>query len=355
MGIFRNILSVFSAPKVGAVTTQLAPNETDEGLLLNNLANQVPTDADFAVYQTTMPAWLRDDDTLRDEAVIFGLSASNPDDKIAIICNFFLNQTAHFELTLAQFQAKIEDKKQQIDQLQKKIDSFEALNNSQLETFSNHQIPRVVAGFGLSLAMCVGNFYLIEQSLRPIYGDSPLVAVGVFLAGMFNVFGKISVFHDLDSKVNWRRLLEEVGMPAAAALFVFAQVLQNQPIERALALLFFTFFLFLLAGKLLLGNLALMTTEIMALLKRANLRREKKVRDKQMEELKPEMSALSDQKWELTSATNKIEAELTRLNARRDMLIKLFESEFNLARTLRDQLTSQQIGQLLNQNYPDGE
>ncbi|TAG69330.1 MAG: hypothetical protein EAZ26_07190, partial [Runella slithyformis] len=52
------------------------------------------------------------------------------------------------------------------------------------------------------------------------------------------------------------------------------------------------------------------------------------------------------QKWHIVPQLNRAEAQLTRLNTRRDMLIKSFESEFWLARQLRDKLTDQQIRQI---------
>ena len=355
MGFFRKILSTFLASPAEATALNPAFDMATDTGQIGGLSAPLPFESSILEELTTMPAWLRDDDTLRDEAVIFGLSASSPADKIAIIHNYFLNQTAHYDAMLRQSQEKIQDFKQQMVQIQNKIDVFESQNIDQVETGTNYQIPRVAVGFMLSVAMCIGNFYLIEQSIRPNFGDNSLVAVGVFLAGMFNVFGKISIFHDTTAKVGWRKILEEIGMPAASSVFVFAQVIQNQSIERALALLLFTFFLFLFAGKLLLSNLSVLTTEIGLLMNRVRLSRQKQVRDGQIQVLKSELTVLSDQKWELTTSANRMEADLTRLNARRDMLIKLFESEFNLARTLRNQLTGQQMGQLLNQNYSDSE
>ena len=110
--------------------------------------------------------------------------------------------------------------------------------------------------------MCIGNYYLIEETLHPTFASSSLVALGVFLAGMFNLFGRISLFHDPESHVSWQRLLEEVGMPFAAALFVFAQAWQTQSEWQACALFVFVFFLFLLAGKLFLSNTTLLRNDL---------------------------------------------------------------------------------------------
>ncbi|TAH08779.1 MAG: hypothetical protein EAZ14_09405, partial [Runella slithyformis] len=186
--------------------------------------------------------------------------------------------------------------------------------------------------------------------LRPLYGNSQFIAVGVFLAGMFNLFGRVSLFHDTDSSVSWRRLLEEVGMPLAAALFVFVQALQQQPVLRAVALLIFVFFLFLFAGKLLLSNITLLRNDLRIWLTGRSLETEKtdKIQnwDEETTQLQNQIDELRVQKWHIVPQLNRAEAQLTRLNTRRDMLIKSFESEFWLARQLRDKLTDQQIRQI---------
>lgn len=64
--------------------------------------------------------------------------------------------------------------------------------------------------------------------------------------------------------------------------------------------------------------------------------------DGEVARLTAEIDALRVQKWQILPNLNKAEAEVARLNARRDALIKLFESEFYLARQLRDRLTDKQ-------------
>ncbi len=357
MGIISKLRAFFtdvpdgSAPLLAAA--EGLPASTDESEVLGE-AYLHKTENLPAIMP--VPGWLRDEESLRDEAVVFGLTTISMDDKVAIIHNYFASQTSHTAQNLAhtrqkmgEFDLRIGHKKDQIYELEKLHTTVES-NGA-----TPPQMPRVVVGFGLSIAMCVSNFYLIEQSLRPLYGNNQLVAVGVFLAGMFSLFGRMSVFHDTDSKLNWRKLLEEIGMPAAAATFILVQAAQSQPIERALALFFFVFFLFLLSGKLLLSNLSALTTEVARLLKQATDRRQKQVRCREVVDLQAQIDVLEAEKSQLVPAANRDEAELTRQNARRDMLVKLFESEFKLARTVREQLSERQLGQLLNQNYADGQ
>lgn len=296
-----------------------------------------------------LPAWLEDETLLRDEGVIFGLSESKPEEKVAIIRSYFVHQTADLELDVERHGERIqelnlfiEQKETRINELKEKAAELDARQNE-----GEHQLPRTIVGLVFSTAMCVGNYFLIDDTLRPLYPNSQWIAIGVFLAGMFNLFGRVSLFHDTDSNVSWRRLLEEVGMPFAAALFVFVQALQHQTVWRAVALFVFVFFLFLFAGKLLLSNITVLRNDLRIWLTGANMKKEKTTKTETWEEetnrLNAEIDELRIQKWQIVPNLNRAEAELARVNARRDALIKLFESEFYLARQMRDRLTERQL------------
>jgi hypothetical protein len=64
--------------------------------------------------------------------------------------------------------------------------------------------------------------------------------------------------------VTWKSLLEEVGLPFATALFVFANVITYQTWWQAFALFVFVLFLFLFAGKLLLSNITVLRNDLQA-------------------------------------------------------------------------------------------
>ena len=299
--------------------------------------------------QMEWPSWLEDETLLRDEGVIFGLSESKPEEKVAIIRNYFVHQTADLEREVERHGEKIqelnlfiEQKENRINELKEKTNELEGRRHD-----GEHQLPRTIVGLGFSIAMCVGNYFLIADTLKPLYPNSEWIAVGVFLAGMFNLFGRVSLFHDTETTVSWRRFLEEIGMPFAAALFVFVQAIQNQGVWRALALFVFVFFLFLFAGKLLLSNITVLRNDLRVWLTGTNLKKEKTTKTDNWEEektrLNTEIDELRVQKWQIVPNLNRAEAELARLNARRDALIKMFESEFNLARQLRGRLTDKQM------------
>jgi hypothetical protein len=200
--------------------------------------------------------------------------------------------------------------------------------------------------------MCAGNFFLIKESLKPSFAENTWIALGVFLAGMFSFFGRNSMFNDKDSKVSRRAMLEEVGLPFAAALFIFAHVLPYQGIWQATTLFLFVFFLFLFGGKLFLSNITVLRNDLHALFntKRKAQERIENTRnwESEIQIRQEEIDALRVKKWQILREQSQSEAERDRIYARRDMLVRLFESEFFLARYMKNQLTNKQLQDIRN-------
>jgi hypothetical protein len=296
-----------------------------------------------------IPYWLEDEDALRDEGVLFGLSESDPTEKTEIIHKYFSHLTAAHVGNIEQQNERIQELNLFIGQKTARIDLLDHKLAAHVtpRPASEHQLPRTLIGLTLSIAMCVGNFYLIRESLKPAFVESAWIALGVFLAGMFSLFGRISLFHDTESKVSWRSLLEEIGMPFAAAVFVFAHVLQYQTWVQAIALFVFVFFLFLFAGKLLLSNITVLRNDLKIWTGSLNERKDAIYSAENCENeivaLQQEVDDLRVKKWQLLREQSISETERDRLYARRDMLIKLFESEFFLARRMKNQLTGKQL------------
>lgn len=298
--------------------------------------------------EVQIPYWLEDEDTLRDEGVLFGLSESDPHEKTDIIHKYFSNLAASHLASIEEHNERIQELNLFIGQKQNRIDELqERLKTPGTRAEGEHHLPRTLIGITLCAAMCVGNFFLIRESLKPAFADNSWIALGVFLAGMFSLFGRISLFHDTDSKVTWKSLLEEIGLPFAAALFVFANVITYQTWWQAFALFVFVFFLFLFAGKLLLSNITVLRNDLQVWL---NIRRDRQDFvennynwESECQTLQEEIDALRVKKWQVLREQSHAETERDRLFAKRDMLIKLFESEFFLARRMKNELTTRQL------------
>lgn len=300
-----------------------------------------------------LPHWLSSEDALRDEGVIFGLSNSDAEEKIAVIRTFFTHQTADIEKDVERLSEKIGELNLFIEQRENRIETLQQRSETLAnETPSAHNLPRTIIGLLLATCMCIGNFFLIDSSLVFHFPENhTYIAIGVLMAGLFNLFGHYSFFHEKGSSVSWRQLVEEIGMPLAAAFFVFVQTFDNQSLIRSIALFGFVFFLFLFAGKLLLSHLSNLKAESALFQKNRLLAKEKRTKvDKWDEEifgLKKEIDDLRVQKWQILPELNKAEAALARYVSKRDSLIKLFESEFRLARSYRDKLAGKQLKQIM--------
>lgn len=358
MSFFDQVKKMFSSKPASV----LQSSSNDEALVLtdantptfNELSVVSPTEVvHFSHEMDNIPFWLENEDTLRDEGVIFGLSESKAEEKIGAIRNYFAHQTAELEKEVEYNSEKIGELNLFIEQKETRInDLTEKSRTLENRERSEHQLPRTFIGIVLSLAMCIGNYFLIDESILTNFPQNHyVIALGIFLAGMFNLFNPKSLFHEKGSSISWRQLLEEVGMPLAASVFVFVQVVDNQSLMRSFALFFFVFFLFLFAGKLLLSNLTVL--KIDSGLWFDNLRLEKDKINKtqtwedEIAKLKLEIDEQRIEKWKIVDTLKSPEAELKRLNERREMLVKLFESEFNLARGYREKLTGKQIREIL--------
>ncbi len=359
MSLLDKIQYIFRRKK----TDTPAESPIDEPVLttIDALGSVEPSPSFYATNSPTIshpnqPDWLINEDILRDEGVIFGLSASNPDDKIAIIRSYFLQQTAEVEKLIEYREERIgelnywtNEKQDAIKEIERKIDD---LKNR--EFTEQHHLLRTTVGISLAIGISVGNYFLIEESLAGHFVQHKLIALGVFLAGMFNLFGRISFLHDDNRQSSWRKLLEEIGMPLAAAFFVFAQIYPKSTALEAWSALGFIFFLFMFAGKLLLGNLTVLKEDLSIFQKRNQLQKDKvkKVADweREITQHKQEIDKHRVEKQQILEELSKYIAEKTRFQAQRDMLIKVFESEYALASQYRHRITQKDLRSIIDNN-----
>ena len=252
MSILDKIKSIFRKKSV-AENTNKADNEINLVTTEEVFHDVKPTFVEPTYARINEPDWLINEDILRDEGVIFGLSGSNPDEKISIIKHYFAQQTAETDRIIEQKEEKIgelnywvNEKESAVKEIEQKIQD---LKNQ--EFTENHHLPRTVVGLLLACGIAVGNYFLIEESLRGQFEQSKLIAAGVFMAGMFSLFGRISFLHDEAKESNWKRLLEEVGMPLASAFFVFAQIYATQTPMKVLGFVWVYFLFVYVFGKII--------------------------------------------------------------------------------------------------------
>jgi len=343
-GLWGRFVSVFQKNSIPVVQDAYMPAVIPEHTSTDSDDPYMIKASEVSPQDQEVPHWLIDEEALRDEGVLFGLAESDPTTKTDIIHKYYVQLIAPFERQIEEVNERIQELNLFIEQRQTRI---RELNSRllQLETLPaqprRHQVLRTGAGLVLSILMCIGNFSLIEQSLQNNFSQSSWVALGVFFAGMFNLFGAVSVFHDNSrERPGFRRLLEETGVPLAASLFVLSNVWGDLPWWRATALFLFVLFLFLFSGKLFLGLITVFREDLSKWIdNRKDYRKEttdKTLFEKEIVKLNAEIDEIRTQKWQRIKEQGEAEECKSGYIAKRDMLIRLFESEFNLARQVRN-------------------
>ena len=300
-----------------------------------------------------IPAWLADERLLRDEGVFFGLSDARAEEKIAVIRTFFANQTAGLEHQIEHQNEKIGELNLFIGQRENELSELDHRRTTLLARQpADHQLPRTVVGLLLAVGMGISNYFLIETTIRPAYPVNTIpISLGVFLAGMYGVFSQTAQIYDPASRPSVWRVMQTVALPVVAAGFVWATSLLHQSVGMASALGLFMLGLFLVGGKCLPGLLTDLRNDLRTNANNRQLTSDQRVLiaryDIEAIELRRNIDTFRTQKWQILPDLSCDEANRDRLNTRRDKLIRLFESEFSLARSVRDHISDDQRSVIL--------
>jgi hypothetical protein len=358
MTFYQRLRAAFSSTAPAKMPLDLTTGSPSIPLITGPSIGQTPSPEPIGLVPSATPAmdplpgWLADEDALRDEGVLFGVSDTRPDGKINQIRFFFARQTASLTELVEENTEKIGELNLLIEQRETSINTL----RNQIDDLLTREprpsnLPKTSVSLLLSIVLCICNFYLIDETLRPVFPNR-LIGLGVFMAGMFNLFSRTSFFYEEGTRLSVRRVVAEAGLPLAASVFILAQALQTQPLGQAVALFVFTFLLFLLAGNLFLSNLTTLQTDLRhsELNRQSNLDKVQKIPvwEGEIDRLTREVDAIRLQKWPIVTTLNRIQADITRLNTKRDELVNLFVSEYELARSLRDRLSEQQRKGILN-------
>lgn len=299
-----------------------------------------------------LPGWMASEESLRDEGVIYGITGASAEEKTKSISSFYGSVASPYQHIKNELSEKIQELNLQLEQVNSKYTGLKSQAKfvwSQNPQSSN--LLRVVVGLILSTGICAGNYFLIENGLSYGFpGQSQWIAWGVFLSGMFSLYYNTSLIHNSE-KLTWRRGLEEFGMPFAASLFVFVQVYAHLPWYKSSAFFLFVFFVFLLSGKLLLGGISRLKTELSVLSENIRLKTQKKKVNgawkQELQSFENQMEQIRIKKWRVVSQLNEAEAQLTKIQADKESAELLFMSEYNLAKKYKDNLSGQQISKIL--------
>ncbi len=294
---------------------------------LPTLSGQEPAEA--------LPAWLTDEETLRDEGVLYGMSDADPDDKLAVIRAYIARQTTPISQAINQLRTQLTELNEQLAQQEnRQRDEQHRIDTLYKQHLTAPHPARSVLALALGVGTGTGAFFLIDQTTQPVYG-SVFISLGVCLAGIAGPFSQPAE-PDRERFVGW--LLNTLGLPLIVAGFVLTAALSTQSVGQAVLLSVVLLALLPTAGRLIANGLRGFSL-------RASRHTSLPLIDSLTQQIavcQQEISALRAQKAQLTTLLNQQETELARHNAQCDALIQLFLSEFTLARSLHNRLTEAQ-------------
>lgn len=300
-----------------------------------------------------LPVWLQDEDLLRDEGVIFGLTEADSSDKIKLIEAVFEEKSAEHKKLAELHSERIGEHNLKMSQLEERLEEYKQKKESYaLASLERHQLPRTTVSLLLSVIMACGNFFLIDTVMRSAYPEMHfLVSIGVFFAGMYSFFTGRSFLQHSDEEINWRKVLSETLLPFSASVFVFLQALGSMSTGLSVGLFLFVFSLFLYSGKLFLENISLFKEDLDVWKRNLEVSRNRNKGISGLEEklqvISMELNEIRMEKWKIIPELNKAEGKLEELKNQKQALIHLFESEFKLARSYRDKLTRAEIKKII--------
>jgi hypothetical protein len=294
--------------------------------------------------------WIENEGLLRDEGVLFGLSGlpkAQLVHKLNTIKHYFDGQLAiskELREQLDQEQERLKERRKTVAEDIRKEEALAAYPDvppvEGAKDVDRHTLGRYVIGAIAAIGICVFNFYLVYEQLRPEFESALFVSLGVVLAGLFVVFNPVSLFYTSDATQRarasaaelWKVQLVEFAMPVAAAIFVVSWKLPRLGPMRGVGLFLYLTMLFLFGGKLLLSTLPKVALLVRVMLRAWVVRWRRWQHRRAVKRLREEkLAELDDAAETLLQRRSAIES-VSRIEARRDTALELFQSEYDFAR-----------------------
>lgn len=301
----------------------------------------------------SIPVWITDENALRDEGVIFGLTDAKVEDKLNIIRNAYKQLGSEFEKTVVLLSEKIGVLNLQIEQIeQAKNEGFAKKEFHLNYQYQSHQLPRFTIAILLSLGALVGAFFIIDFGIKQkIVEQHWFVSVGVYFAGLFSVYQSDAIL-ERTAKHSFWKIIEWYFVPFAAASFVFICALDTSGWLVASGLFLFTGGIFTIVGRLLFTHIHAWSVDWRKW--KENIVNSKFL-DKKMSKVNDSIAIHDEaintirvEKWAIVPDLTEAETQLSKINSERDAKIQLFMSEYELAKSVKDKISLQTIKNIIS-------
>lgn len=290
--------------------------------------------------------WIRNERLLREEGAVYGLVGEGLEEKSTVIERYYEREIAAQEVRRSEAERELESLSAErrendvaIHTLEKEVGGRPTAPPQQ-----EHQLVRT--GFGLLAysVMAGGAFYATYVWLLPVWGGRTLlISLGAFLFGSLSLFSHFPLLlhHDTtlqaaQRRERWKILLEEVGVPLAAAGFIIAWgSTATATLGQTLALFAFLLFVFLFAGKGLLASISAVGRQWPVWQANRAARRRFRLEGQQMQhrltELRNAASLLETKQRQQQQALALVRRQIAELQQEREAKKAYFASEYVLA------------------------
>lgn len=209
--------------------------------------------------------WINNEQLLREEGAVYGMLGQGLNEKLEVIQNYFNKVLAALKVQISGEEKALATLLEQEKKLQKQLDANQsALDHFPAKTAKEpHYFWRSFTGFLIYLLIVGATFYIVYLWLLPEFAQHTiLVSLGVFSFGALSLFGHFPLLlnaeHTVqksDQRENWKLILEEIGIPVVATIFIISFGAPHHPWWHSIAMFPFILFVFLFAGKGLLASI----------------------------------------------------------------------------------------------------
>lgn len=303
--------------------------------------------------------WILNEDLLRDEGVMYGLTDGDAKEKLQTIELFYVQKAKNLLLQAEQVSVEIQQVEQELGATQTQIVQEQATLQSLEETTDNRKtgFSRQTINLISYTAAVLLTFWLMYSWLEPHLEYPILIAIGVYIFGSLNLFTPGSFLFVTEAahleenpRERWKLILEELVVPLVAVLFVIAWGYNGQEPQEAVALGLLLYALFLFSGKGLLTTIEKWVSANQDLRNKWAFRRLVKQRIAEQKTLILELNQTQANLWDRLAALqerkNELEKEAGDFKETAETRKTYFMSEFALARSARNQLSGEQLMQL---------
>lgn len=321
--------------------------------ILSKTVNEDETLVRSNAVASEIPSWILDEKEMRDEGVIFGLTDAKVEDKVNVVKNAYKQLGSQYDKAVTLLSEKIGVLNLQIEQLeQSKKEAFAKKEFHLNYSYQAHQLPRFTIAIMLSVVALVGSFFLIDFGIKQkIVEQHWFVTAGVYFAGLFSVYQSDTILEGQTKHSFWK-IIEWYFVPFAAAVFVFICALDTTGWMVSLGLFIFTGGIFALVGRLLFTHIHAWSQEWRKWkengINSTFLNKKVETVNEKIAKYDEEINAIRAEKWAIVPELTEAESQMGKINSERDAKIQLFMSEYELARSVKDKISTQIIKNIIS-------